>query len=284
MRIFVLMIQVTVCAWRLSGYSKTLSLQNAVDQKKVVVKIFSLGGHEGECIEMEIRNISRENLKIDIEAGRRLNSINDVEQDILIVKEQSMELMPGENKRTKLKGYCCQAEKLSPSKKACYDVNKMAEMSLYMIARYLNINSFDPEVEQKAIWAISNGRSAATITGKDDSLVKPLREMVATIKGEKLPWYTLITKSKTQSDGIILSQVLELRGEIIYSNDQESYVTMTVVNELDRAVCMIKSEWLKACKDARYPVLLNVRALPKGKYKVEMKSREKNLAREEFEI
>ncbi|MBL7932050.1 MAG: hypothetical protein JNL60_09110, partial [Bacteroidia bacterium] len=201
-----------------------------------------------------------------------------------IVKELHVDIGPGETRKTNVKGYCCQADKRSPSERSRYDVNKIAEMPLYMVARYLNLNSFDPEVEQKAIWAISNGRSAATITGKNDTAIKPLREMVATIKGEKLPWYTLLTRTKTQPDGTIESYPLELRGDIPYSVDEESYVTMTVLNENEVPVCMVKSEWLKVCKDAKYPVQLNVRALPKGKYKVEMRSRDKSLAREEFEI
>lgn len=284
MRALVIWIQVLAATTQLTCFSKVLSLQNAIDQRKVLVKVISLGGHQGDCIEMEIKNITKENLTIEIEAGRRLNSVNDREQDILVVKEQRLQVMPGENKRTTLKGYCCQAEKLSPSKNSHYDVNKMADMPLYMIARYLNANTYDPEVEQKAVWAISNGKSAATITGKEDSIVKSLREMVATIKGEKLPWYTLHTISKTQTDGSILLQALDLRGEIMYSNEQESYVTMTVLNEKDQPVCLVRTEWLKACKDAKYPVRLNVRALPKGKYKVEMKSRGKSVATEEFEI
>ncbi|MBL7930362.1 MAG: hypothetical protein JNL60_00585, partial [Bacteroidia bacterium] len=130
MKVFVIWVQVILCTWDQSFHAKILSLQNALEQKKVSIKVLSLGGHHGECIQMEIKNISTENLTLEIEAGRRLNSINDLEQDILIVKEQRVDIGPGETRETKVKGYCCQADKLSPSERSRYDVNKIAEMPL----------------------------------------------------------------------------------------------------------------------------------------------------------
>lgn len=268
----------------LDGFSETISLQKALDQKKLSVKVVALGGHQGNCAEISIQNLGQSDLSVEIEAGRRLNSLNDNEQDLLIVRTYTVDMRGLERKTIAVKAYCCQAEKMSPSKKSLYDVNRVADLPLYLLARYLNANCFDADVEQKAVWAISNQRSAATITGHSDSLIKQLREFVAGIKGEKLPWYTLLTRTYTSTEGSIHSHAMELRGDLLYSTDRNCYMTLQIFDEAGMPVCMVKCEWLKPVVGGRYPLTVPVRHLARGRYRVEMQSGGTVLASETFTI
>ncbi len=284
MKTLVHSIQMLLLVWQLDLFSETLTLQKAIDQKKVAVKVVGLGGHSGTCAEIAIKSLSKNALCVEVEAGRRLNSLKDAEQDLLIVKDYTVELRGGETKKLTVKAYCCQADHCSPMKGSNYEVNKIAELPLYLLARYLNANNYDGEVEQKAVWAISNNRSAATIAGKEDSLLKPLREMVANIKGEVLPWYSLFTTSYTLSDGSIHSVALELKGDMKYSNERDCYMTLNILNDQGMPVCMVKCEWLKPCTNGKYPLSIPVKTLPKGKYTIEMSCRDYSIARQNFEI
>ena len=77
---------------------------------------------------------------------------------------------------------------------------------------------------------------------------------------------------------------LYLRGKLNYSNDKENYVSLYVYNEKGIPVCQIKSEWLTPCADKDYNLNIPVKGLAKGKYTIELKTPEKQLAKQEFEI
>lgn len=266
------------------AYHKTLDLQKALDMKLVQVKITALGGYMGFCINMELKNVSKDSLFVMIEAGRRLNSLEDKYQDILIVQEQNIPLKNNETKTVKVKGYCCQATNSAPSAGTKYAANKIADTKLHLLARYLNTNHFEPQAEQQAVWAISNNYQTAGITSNNDSLVLPLRQFVATVKDEPLPWYTIVSSTHVYPSGNISVTPLFLKGNMEYSNNAGNYATLTVKNDKGIPVCLTKTQWLNACSKENYQLNLPLKGLAKGRYYIELTTPEKQLAYREFEI
>ncbi|PBQ31550.1 hypothetical protein CNR22_07145 [Sphingobacteriaceae bacterium] len=262
----------------------SMSLQKAVDKKLVFVKVASLGGYQGFCVNMVLKNLTKDSLIILVEAGRRLNSLDDQQQDILLVKEESVALKMNEGKSFNLKGYCCQASKHAPSPGSKFSVNTLADSNLVSLARYLNVSKFDANAEQEAVWSLSDKRPTATITAPEDSLLHGLRQKVAMIKGEPIPWYRILSKKINYSNGAIGIVNLNLRGDLVYSNDLANYATLSVVNEKGLPVCEIKSEWLNVSTNQIYKLDLPIKGLAKGKYTIELRTPEKQLAQKEFEL
>lgn len=60
----------------------------ALEGKYVQTNFTSAGGYHGFCMNMRIKNLGTDTLFVLLEAGRRLNSVDDKNQDILIVKEE----------------------------------------------------------------------------------------------------------------------------------------------------------------------------------------------------
>lgn len=269
---------------QLNANHQEMKLQKALDQKLVKAEVKSLGGYQGYCIMLTLKNLGKDSLRIILEPGRRLNSVDDKNQDILVTKEEIIVLQKFENRSVNVKGYCCQASNFSPSTGAKYDINKMADPSLVSLAQYLNACTLDANTEQQAIWAISDKKSTANVASMNDSLLLPLKQLVANLKGEKLPWYSLITKTYLYSSGRMDTYPLYLRGKLNYSNDKENYVSLYVYNEKGLPVCQIKSEWITPCSDKDYNLNIPVKGLAKGKYTIELKTPEKQLAKQEFEI
>ncbi|WP_317898661.1 hypothetical protein [Aurantibacillus circumpalustris] len=269
---------------QLSAFHRSMFLQQALDKKLVTATGKALGGHQGFCINLTLKNLTKDSLVILIEAGRRLNSIEDINQDILIVKQELLALKSNELKRINVKGYCCQASMHSPSKGAIYDINKLADSNLVKLARYLNKSKFDLQAEQSAVWAISEKRSAANIASENDSLTQSLREMVAYIKGEELPWYRILSQNYVYQNGAISCIYLKLQGLVSLSTDQENYITLCVRDEKGLNVCLVKSEWLKAGANQIYKLDLPIKGMARGKYSLEITSPDKQLLKREFEI
>ncbi len=261
-----------------------MNLQKAIDLKLVKAEAKSLGGYQGFCVKMNLKNLSNDSLTVVVEEGRRLNSLDDKNQDILITQQEIIAMKKLEEKTFNVKGYCCQANNHSPFAGAKYDVNKLADSNLVSLARYLNSNKFEANVEQQAIWAISDKKSSANIASVNDSLLLPLKQLVANLKGEKLPWYSMITKTVLYAGGDMKTYPLYLRGKLNYSNDKEDYVSLYVFDEKGLPVCEIKSQWLMPCVNKEYDLNIPVKGLTKGKYSIELKTPEKQLAKQEFEI
>ncbi|MBL7912867.1 MAG: hypothetical protein JNJ41_17520 [Bacteroidia bacterium] len=275
---------VLVMSLQLTATRQKMYLQKALDLKMVKAQVKSLGGYQGYCIKMDLKNLSNDSLIIIVEAGRRLNSIDEMNQDILITREEIIAMKKMENKSFDVKGYCCQASNHSPIAGAKYDVNKLADSSLVSLAKYLNASKFDKDIEQQAIWAISDKQSTANVASAKDSSFLPLKQLVANLKGEKLPWYSMITKTVLFAGGSMQTFPLYLRGKMNYSNEKEDYVSLYVFNEKGLPVCEIKSQWLLPCSNKEYDLNLPVKGLAKGKYFIELKTPEKQLAKQEFEI
>jgi len=261
-----------------------LSLKKALELNVVKASAQSLGGHADYCMNMNLKNLISDSLIIIVEAGRRLNSIDDQNQDILITKEEIIVLMKHEDKWFRVKGYCCQANNHSPATNAKYDINTLADSNLVKLARYLNSNSFDTNVEQQAIWAISDKKPTAQITAKNDSLLVPLRQLVANLKDEPLPWYTIISKTIVFSGGSMETYPLWLRGKLSYTNDKDCYTTLHILNNKGEEVCQIIKQWALTGGEHIFDLNIPLKGLAKGKYTIEVNAPDKQLVKREFEI
>jgi hypothetical protein len=279
-----LFIILVMFALQVQGKHQTLSLKKALELNVVKASAISLGGHADYCMKMNLKNLINDSLIVIVEAGRRLNSLDDKNQDILITKEEIIVLMKHEDKWFKVKGYCCQASNHSPPVNSKYAVNTLADSNLVRLANYLNKNSFDQNVEQQAIWAISDLRPTAQITAKNDSLLVPLRQLVANLKGEPLPWYTVISATHVFTSGIMETYPLWLRGKLEYAIDKDCYTTLHIMDAKGAEVCQIIRQWALAGGDKKFDLNIPLKGLAKGKYTIELNTPDKQLVKKEFEI
>jgi hypothetical protein len=266
------------------AFKREMNLQRALDLKLVNAQVKSLGGYRGRCIQMTLKNLGQDSLIIFVEAGRRLNSVNDKQQDILITAQQTIVLRKLESKSFAVEGFCCQASNHSPIKDAAYTINKMADSSLVKLACFLNENKTDPHLAQQAIWSISDNKPVSCISSIWDTVPSDIKTLVCVLKGAKMPWYSLITKTFVYSNGAMQTSPVWLRGQLIFDNDKKCYTTMHVVDENGFEVCHIIQQWSYPGAAQAYSLNIPLRGLPKGKYKVELISNEKQLAVREFEI
>jgi hypothetical protein len=261
-----------------------LTLQKALDNALVTAQARSLGGYQDKCMEMNIKNLTKDSLIVIVEAGRRLNSLDDKDQDILIIKQEIIMLGKQQDKWFVVTGYCCQNHNHSPEKMGKYDVNTLADSSLVILARYLDGKNFDHHAMQQAIWAISDKESTGKIASKTDTALTPLRELVATLKGEPLPWFSIASTTYEFSNGRMQNFAIWLRGKIEYNSNEDNYVTLHVLNSKREEVGQIVKMWSGVGKKS-YDLSMSVAGFPKGKYTVEIvNGNKKELVKKEFEI
>ena len=273
----------SICFFIATAHGKTkVSLQKAFDKKYITAKAICKGGLE---LDYSVSNLLKDSLLIFIPAGWRFNSNagkNDY-QDILMTHEQILVLRPKETKKFDIKGYCCEATKSGPQKGVPYTLGKMADSSLVLLARYLNTHKTDENTEQYSVWAISDGKETANITSSNDSIAALLRTFVATVKGEPLPWYTLLKRARVSSSGEVSDNPVRFKADINYSVPETCYSYCYIVDANGQKVSEIFGKWLLP-ENTAYNANFNVAGLKKGEYKLVLEGKNTSLFEKSFKI
>jgi len=174
----------------------TVSIGKAFTEKRINLSIRGKGGYQGDCINMNIKNLFGDSLLLFIEAGRRLDSKDSTEQDILIVKDVFVSLASNQEKIVDVTGFCCQAHNHAPQEKSVFLVGALADKRLNELARYLNKAKLGNSPIQSAVWAISDNNEVSSITEDGTEEVAKLRKFVGKLKN--LPadygWYSIYYK------------------------------------------------------------------------------------------
>ena len=242
------------------------------------------GGHTGNCILMNIVNLSSLDTTIYIEAGRRLKSVDSTVQDILIVKEIQLLVKAREEKNIDIFGFCCQATNHSPSKDEAFEIGNMADSNLVKLAQFLSINSFDEGIMQNAVWVVSNDHPLSSVGSSDANKRKELKKLHNLLAALKhLPvdfsWYTLTFKTDTTR---LFSGIPDsLYGDIDYSLWNTTPVSLLVTDDRGHVVHRFFSEKIHNPNNYSYEIKLSVDGWPKGKYFLRLVSdNQKKLERE----
>ncbi len=270
-RIFLASIASIVLLQPAQAKRNRVTLEYALQKNLVKTCIQALGGHSGYCVSMHVKNTTPDSLEVLIEAGRKLNSVDPNEQDLLVVKEERVALKRGEEKKVVLKSYCCQLANYSPRAGSAFDLKSNWDTSLVKVARFLNNSTYNSSEEQQAVWAISEGRSSASVTGKDDSSTYQLRRFIAAVKGEVLPWYTVLSHTRVQRSGEIISKATGLRGVLTCTASEQQYAYLQLLDENGRLVAPVTGNWYYPGKNEQL-VNLPLDGLAHGQYRLQIVS------------
>ncbi len=280
---FVLFVAATALLCSQQAYGRTVvGVQKALDKKYINAKALCSGGLQ---LDYSVSNLLNDSLYVTIPAGWRFNSdggANDY-QDILMTRAEILALKPKETKRFNMKGFCCEASKSGPKAGVPYTSGKMADSSLVLLARYLSSNPIDQNTQQYAVWAISDRKETANITHKNDSLAGMLRAFVSGLKGEPLPWYTLLKKAVVTAYGDVNDYPVRFRANIPYTVARECYSYCYIVDAKGNTVSEIFGKWLLP-QASDYTASFNVANLKKGEYRLILESKEASLFEKSFRI
>jgi hypothetical protein len=284
MRIIIILC-LSLIVFAFANISTSVTLQQALDQKLVNVKIKSLGGYQGESATIEIQNLSKNDLSIRIEPGRRLKADKEEYQDLLVVREQEILVKANSKTSRNITGYCCESSDSGPGTNLAYKANTMADTSLVRLAKYINTNykQLSKNSIQQSIWAISDkhGSAAITITSEKEM---SLKNLVCNLKGEPIPWYVIRQQIYQTPNGRIHLVNDSLYGKMAYSNGEWTYGKLNIYDTKDNAVLISIGSWLKPGANAVYEVAIPIKNLGRGKYKLTLENEKQVFTQKEILI
>jgi len=180
----------------LSARKDTVSIEKAFFSKLIKLDIKGKGGYQGPCIAMQIKSQFNDSMVVFIEAGRRLDSKDSTQQDILVVKDLFVTLTTNQEKNVEVTGYCCQAHNGAPKERSVFSVGALAEKNLYSLGRYLNSAKLTPSTIQNAVWCISDNNELSSVTDDGSEEVGKLRKFLAKLREIEMPWYNIFYKKE----------------------------------------------------------------------------------------
>ncbi len=250
---------------QLMAIRTTYSVQDAAEKKLINLSIQSKGGYTGPVISMTIGSLVNDTLILKVEAGRRLDSQDNTQQDILVTKSESFMLAGCQQKTYTVFGMCCQRHNHAPSLNAAYKVGKMADPKLVKMASFIDKYHYSNDYgAQHAVWVVSDGELMASICSENEIVTDNLRDCAGNITGQAVPHYSIIYYNKTATN--LLGDLLKIEGHLRYTLDVPGKITIGVYNNEERMVQLIQQDQPQQEGQYNYFYTFDAKNLPHGKY------------------
>lgn len=249
---------------RQAGAVNSYTLEEAAKKGLIGLSIKGKGGYTGRVISVTIDNLQRDSIVLRVEAGRRLDSRNNKEQDILVTRSETFAMAGCQRSTYSLYGMCCQAHNAAPGKNSDFNVGKLADSGLVRLASFINRNRYYNEsAAQSAVWVISDKENMASIGGSNEAVTEDLLDCVSGINGKPVPGYTIIYKKGKGTD--LRGDIDRIEGKFRYHLTGSAQVVAGIYNSSGRMVQLIED--IKQ-EEGNYKLFytFNTDHLPPGSY------------------
>ena len=245
---------------------KYKALSNYLKEGKVSTTVMALGGHSGNCMSIELNNLSKDSVFLFLEPGRRLLASDTTMQDILIAKKQQVILTPLASAKIIGYGFCCESTNASPAKGTSYSIGYMAPDSWVKLANFISNNKYPLEAIQSAVWVMSNDHDISSVHAEDEGSILSLRKLLGEIKGIDVPWYSTIYEKDAQA--LFSGRENFIVGKIQYKLKNNAIVSIVVRDKWGTIAKTLVEEAAKGTGPQEYELDLNVKGWGKGEYTI----------------
>jgi hypothetical protein len=260
--------------WMFCGFSAMaatpdsvyVSIEQLVNAKQMTSQIKGKGGHQAECIEFDVKNLTNDTLFVELEPGRRLVSKDTTEQDILIVKRKRFSLAPLAALVFSGFGFCCESKRHAPASKSDFSIGYMVPADWQQLTNLIDQNNFPNPAIQAAIWCISDNHDLSSIHDDDPAKTRLLKRMVAKIKNIEVPWYSVTYE--TDPTAVFSGRAEAVFGEVTYYISTNALISINVRDKNGVVVANLEKGTAKGSGEYIYPLALNVKGWPKGDYEI----------------
>jgi hypothetical protein len=265
----------------LYAQDKFVSIEELDSKKDIKTKFKGKGGYSGNCVTLIIENLTTDTAFVWVEPGRRLDNPDETKQDILIVKEQKIKLLPRQEIKTEVFGFCCQASNGSPSINTEFKIGQMADENLQWIANILDKNPFSEQTIQQAIWVFSNGHSAASIVSDKNQKIMSLRRAISSRLKISMPWYDIHYKKDAQ---VFSGKHEKVTGEVKFYSNNNGTILINVRKENGLLMSTVANDVGIYGRSYNFPLSVTVEDWDPGKYFVNVYLDGNLKHRQEFQL
>ena len=250
----------------LPAEKKYSSIEQLVGDERLKTVITGLGGYQEECVELNLKNLTRDTLFVELESGRRLVSKDTNEQDILVVKRRRIILAPLAALIVNVYGFCCQSKKHGPAKASVFSIGYMAPPEWQKVTQLMDEHAFPVDAMQSAIWVLSDNHDISSIYNEKPETIQLLKNTVARIKNLEVPWYSVVFE--TDPTAVFSNRALKVTGELAYNLSTNAIITINVRDRSGVLVTNLEKGLSRGPGEYTDQLAINVKGWPKGTYEI----------------
>ena len=264
------------------GKSKT-TFKEALRNKKIEIKISSNGSYSGKCINIELKNLSRNKLNLEMISGTLFVPDDSNEQTLVTPNHLLIAINRNEVKLIKIAAFCTEANDKCPSKNSKFTLSEIQNFKLLNLFQLLDsLKNIDNQNIQQAIWCITDNQSVSNIYCADAYKSIALRKYLCSVTGQNETWYN--TKSEVSIDKYnhIVRTTKEINGIIEFISSEAVELQGFVKDSLGNIVYKNPNKTL--CPAGKIKLEFNVKVADwkEGKYDLVYTNNGKELISKSF--
>lgn len=168
----------------------SLSVEQAMKEKKIEVDILPYGTYEGDGIKIKIRNLTNRSLKLKLDRGATFIPDSDDEQTLVNSTEQIFALEGNARKTLHFYGYCTELHDKGPDNASTFTLSSTGNTKLKSLLNYMDsLKIKDQDMIQHAIWCVTDSQTVAYVGNDDPKTSNALRNYLCSLTGQKNTWY-----------------------------------------------------------------------------------------------
>ncbi|MEO5642840.1 MAG: hypothetical protein ABIQ40_00760 [Bacteroidia bacterium] len=222
MKTIKILVLVSILSLALTSFNSKntiISLEKALAEKKIELVILPLGGHSGNCINIEIKNLTNDLLNLEMKPGTLFVPDNEGEQTLVTVGDQLLVINKKEAKTFKVFAYCTEAHDSSPSKESKFQLATTQNANLKNLTSFLDsLKIRNDEAIQNSIWCVTDSHSVSNVYTDDPKSSKALRGFLCTATGQKDTWYNTKRDITVDQNNRIVIVTKEIKGELAFQS------------------------------------------------------------------
>lgn len=239
-----------------------MSIQDALQNNMISYTITSGGGHLGNCINMQLTNLTDRSLSVKLESGRNLISVDTNKQDILVVKEEIFVMNSGQTLSKPIFGFCSQSHKSSTDLGETYSVGNMKDKTTVQLTEYLSQNEFPLPSMQNAVWVLTNNRRVEGIFHENRDSIQALMDYVSGLTRQFTPWYSI--EYQPNEEHLVSDAAKSIHGNFEGYLASDTKIKIVVFDKFN--IPQQRTEMKINERGYSHPVVVDVSKLPKGRY------------------
>jgi hypothetical protein len=258
-----------VCLYSVFGFGKTITLEEALKQKRVSSKITMHYGGDN-LIQLSATSLTKEELTVVVPVGFIFQAADSSFQDFIHLENSTFQLVAYATQSVSLNALCIRASRRCPPEAAVFLPTTVTSGHLLALTTFALAQKLQNAMGmQSALWAISDGNELTGISNLS------LAKFVAQRLGKPMPDYFVNYKTRVEPN-LVAETALEplaIKGLFQYTLAADQQVKLDLVDTTGRSVLsdynMVQT--MNQTKGRhRFTFTLELTGIPRGTYFVKM--------------
>lgn len=165
---------------------QAIDLKEALDKHLIHAEMKGIGGYHGEKLDLTLTNRTRQPIQVRVPAGWVFSSEEEMEQDLMVLREELIALRPQERKTARLFTACTQSSNASPSRYSTFLLGALADQPLLKLAELLSQKKYwESYIGQRVVWDFANKseRNLRHLRGTDSLALRDISALIEEVFG-----------------------------------------------------------------------------------------------------